>query len=126
METELAADEMLIAVRVPSFPPDARFGYHKICRKAGEFADAIGVVVADRRRGCTCIAAGATLGRPLVMKIAASQSGGMTTDAARAFLTAAGFGGDTFDLALHAAALKRAHYEAFAASASRHKEAVAS
>jgi carbon-monoxide dehydrogenase medium subunit len=126
METQLAPAELLTAIRIPKFPREARFGFYKICRKAGEFADAIGVVVADPRRGCTCIAAGATLGRPLVMKIAASQSGGMTADAARAFLTAAGFGGDTFDIALHAAALKRAHHEAFAASASRHKEAVAS
>ena len=40
------------AVRIPKFPREARFGFHKICRKTGEFADAIGVVVADPQHGC--------------------------------------------------------------------------
>ncbi len=33
------------AVRIPRFSRAARFGFHKICRKTGEFADAIGVAV---------------------------------------------------------------------------------
>src|SRR5262249_21636547 len=47
METELGADEMVISVSVPKFSSRARFGFHKICRKAGEFADAIGVAAHD-------------------------------------------------------------------------------
>jgi carbon-monoxide dehydrogenase medium subunit len=112
METELAAPELLVAIRVPRYKPGARFGFHKICRKTGEFADAIGVVVADSARGCTCVTAGATLGRPLIMNTQAGH--GMTADAASALLKAAGFAGDAYDLALHAAALKRACDEAFA------------
>ena len=52
METELAEDELLAAVRIPRFSRAARFGFHKICRKTGEFADAIGVAVVDPDRGC--------------------------------------------------------------------------
>ena len=51
METELADDELLAGVRIPRFSRAARFGFHKICRKTGEFADAIGVAVARSRRG---------------------------------------------------------------------------
>jgi carbon-monoxide dehydrogenase medium subunit len=112
METELAAGEIVRAIRIPRFCRAARFGFHKICRRAGEFADAIGVVVHDPDRGRTCVAASATLGRPIIMKTGHSQS--MTTDAASALLEAAGFAGDAYDLALHAAALRRAHDEAFA------------
>ncbi len=52
METELAGDELLMAVRIPRFSRAARFGFHKICRKTGEFADAIGVVAYDPERRC--------------------------------------------------------------------------
>ena len=50
METELADDELLVGVRIPRFSRAARFGFHKICRKTGEFADAIGVAVHDPER----------------------------------------------------------------------------
>jgi carbon-monoxide dehydrogenase medium subunit len=176
METELAPDDLLLGVRVPRFSREARFGFYKICRKAGEFADAIGVVVADRERGSVCVAAGATMPRPLVMPLhpelergeshsvpsplagegqgggesqiskvgvppapwiksgagsnPSPQGGGesdrarderrgfsgpMTADDARTLLAAADFAGDAYDMALNAAALKRAHDEAFAA-----------
>ena len=38
------------ACAFPEFSPRARFGFHKICRKTGEFAEAIGVVVDDPER----------------------------------------------------------------------------
>jgi carbon-monoxide dehydrogenase medium subunit len=113
METALAPGELLVAARIPRPPPDSRFGFHKICRKTGEFADAIGVAVWDARRRCVCVAAGANLGRPLLMS---TTDGRPTADAAtRGLLRAAGFTGDDYDLALHATALKRAGDEAFAA-----------
>ena len=112
METELAPGEMLAAVRVPRFPREARFGFHKICRKTGEFADAIAVVAAIPDGGCTCVAAGATQSRPSVMQI--TERGEMTADSARALLRSSGFAGDDYDLALRAVALLRAYHEAFA------------
>jgi carbon-monoxide dehydrogenase medium subunit len=110
MDTELAPAEILVAARIPRPSPGTRFGFHKICRKTGEFADAVGVVAWDARRRCVCVAAGATVGRPLLMSI---TDGRPTVDAARTLLRAAGFAGDGYDLALHATALKRAGDEAF-------------
>ena len=66
MDTELAADELLVGIRVPRFSRQARFGFHKICRKTGEFAEAIGVVVDDPERAFFSLVAGATGGKPLV------------------------------------------------------------
>jgi len=165
METELAPGELVIGVRIPRLPRGARFGFHKICRKAGEFADAIGVVIADPDGSCVCVSAGATTNPPLMMKTVSRrfelgqgasrsvpspvapetrtrnvgegqgggdsqasrlgvpptpnpspQGGGESGRAldARVLLAAAGFAGDTYDLALHAAALERAFNEAFA------------
>jgi carbon-monoxide dehydrogenase medium subunit len=80
METKLAPEDLILGVRIPRFPRAARFGFHKICRKTGEFADAIGVVVSNSHTGCTCVAAGATMSRPLVMRteglISKSAQGG--------------------------------------------------
>lgn len=47
METDLGADELLISITVPKAKKSARHGFHKICRKTGEFADAIGAVAFD-------------------------------------------------------------------------------
>jgi aerobic carbon-monoxide dehydrogenase medium subunit len=112
METELAPGDLLVGVRIPRPSPRTRFGFHKICRKTGEFADAIGVTVVDPEHGGTCVAAGATLGRPLVMQMQAGDARSMTADAARGLLRTAGFAGDAYDLTLHATAMKRAHDEA--------------
>ena len=197
METELAPAELVVAIRIPRFSRAARFGFHKICRKTGEFADAIGVVVHDPERTHVCVAAGGSIGRPLIMRSEMREAswsskleqgashnvpsplwgrdrvGGMAGrgqtprpavstfaqrcgegsdplvvppipnpsphvsgapsarrggepewrkwggESGRAFdarplLAAAAFAGDAYDLALHAAALKRAYDEAFA------------
>jgi carbon-monoxide dehydrogenase medium subunit len=115
MDTELAPGEMLAAVRIPKFLRSTRCGFHKICRKTGEFADAIGVVVANADGGCVCVAAGATLTRPMVARMDLLGREGMSTDGARAALKAAGLDGDGYELTIQAVALKRAYDEAFAA-----------
>jgi aerobic carbon-monoxide dehydrogenase medium subunit len=115
METELAPGEMLTGVRIPKFRATTRCGFHKICRKAGEFADAIGVVVANADQGCACVVSGAALARPLFARMEPPGRGGMSTGVARAFLEAAGFAGDAYGLTLSATALKRASDEAFPA-----------
>lgn len=67
MESALQADEILEGVRVPKLSSQARTGYHKICRKVGEFAEAIGVVVHDPGRGLFRLVCGATAGRPIII-----------------------------------------------------------
>src|SRR5256885_2043248 len=49
--TALGPGEILTAIAVPRLSPAARWGYDKICRKAGEFPDSIGAVVIDPPRG---------------------------------------------------------------------------
>jgi carbon-monoxide dehydrogenase medium subunit len=66
-ETALAADEIIESVRIPKLSADARWGYLKLCRKSGEFASALAVIVADRARGHSRVVLGAVNGAPLVL-----------------------------------------------------------
>jgi carbon-monoxide dehydrogenase medium subunit len=115
MQADLGEDELVVGVRVPAFSPAARLGFHKICRKVGEFADAIGAVAIDPEAGLARAVAGAGGGRPLVMDMAAgSGPGALPAAASEALLKGANFAGDAFDLKLAAAALQRAYAEAMA------------
>ena len=62
--TALANDEVLVAVEMPRLSAQARWGYHKICRKTGEFAKAIGVAVLDPVRSLARVLAGAVEATP--------------------------------------------------------------
>ena len=116
MDTELAPDELLVGIRVPRFSRQARFGFHKICRKTGEFAEAIGVVVEDPERSFRSLVAGATGGRPLAIGMTAEAGPkGLTIAQARRLLELNGFSGDRYELQLHAVALKNACAKAYAA-----------
>ena len=116
MDTELAFDELLVGVRIPRFSRQAQFGFHKICRKTGEFAEAMGVVVDDPERAFFSLVAGATGGRPLVIGMAAeSGQKRLTIAQARRLLELNGFNGDSYELQLHAVALKCACEKAYAA-----------
>jgi aerobic carbon-monoxide dehydrogenase medium subunit len=66
-ETRLAPDEIIERVRIPKLSADARWGYLKLCRKSGEFASALSVVIADRGRGHCRVVLGAANGAPLVL-----------------------------------------------------------
>ena len=67
-ETRLAADELIESVRVAKLSDGARWGYLKLCRKSGEFATALAVVVADPGRGCSRVVIGAANGAPLALE----------------------------------------------------------
>jgi carbon-monoxide dehydrogenase medium subunit len=116
METALARDELLTAVHVPRFSPAARFGFHKICRKTGELAEAIGVVAYDPENAFYCAVSGATSERPLIIQMRAGSSGpkAFTVAEAQRMLEARHFAGDAYELKLHAVALRRASEVAFA------------
>jgi carbon-monoxide dehydrogenase medium subunit len=115
LETELRAGELLVGVRIAKFSPRARFGFYKICRKTGEYAEAIGVVVDDPERAVFSVVAGATGGRPLFMNVAPEfRQKAMTTDEARRLLRLAQFSGDDYELKIHAVALQRAFQKAYA------------
>jgi carbon-monoxide dehydrogenase medium subunit len=65
--TVLSPNEIISAVLVPRWNGAECWGYYKICRKVGEFADAIGAVVVDPDRAFARIVAGATGGAPIVL-----------------------------------------------------------
>jgi len=66
-ETALAPGEVLEAIKLPRLSGRGRFGYFKVCRKAGDFALAMGAVLNDPERGQFRMVIGATKGRPIVL-----------------------------------------------------------
>jgi carbon-monoxide dehydrogenase medium subunit len=64
--TSLAANEIVTAVQVPHYSDQMVWGYYKVCRKVGEFADAIAAWVADPARKYSRVVFGAGAGAPLV------------------------------------------------------------
>jgi carbon-monoxide dehydrogenase medium subunit len=71
--TALAQGELLTAIEVPRLSSAARWGYHKICRKTGEFARAIGTVVRDTQRNIVRVVCGATGAAPLLLSRTAER-----------------------------------------------------
>jgi carbon-monoxide dehydrogenase medium subunit len=67
-ENALAPGELLQGIRIPRLSAHGRWGYNKLCRKAGEFALAIGAVVDDRERDSFRAVVGATHGRPIIVR----------------------------------------------------------
>ncbi len=64
-QTILIPGEIVRAVRIPRPAPAARWGYHKLCRKPGEFAHAMAACLLDG--GMRRIAIGATGGPPMLL-----------------------------------------------------------
>jgi carbon-monoxide dehydrogenase medium subunit len=65
--TALASDEIVLAIELRRFSPQARWAYRKVCRKPGEFADAIGAAWTDPARGQARALIGALSGMPHVV-----------------------------------------------------------
>jgi aerobic carbon-monoxide dehydrogenase medium subunit len=109
MQTKLAANELIAGVRIAKFSRRARFGYHKICRKVGEFAEAIGAVAHDPDRGACRLVVSTPSGAPLQLAASAELFEAMpdVADLERR-LEMAGFAGDAYDRRLRAVALARA------------------
>jgi carbon-monoxide dehydrogenase medium subunit len=112
-ETQLAADEIIESVRIPKLSADARWGYLKLCRKSGEFADALAIAIADRGRGLCRVVLGAANGAPLVLDEASQlvSKGGqddMRNAVAADLDRAADRHFDAFQRNLHTAAAMRA------------------
>ena len=96
-QTMLAGGEIVRAVRIPRPSPTAAWGYHKLCRKPGEFAHAMAACLHD---GGTCrIVIGATGGPPILL-----AGGAATVEGAAAAL--AGF--PAVERHLHLVAVRRA------------------
>lgn len=96
-ETALRPGELLRGVSVPALSAGAKWGYYKFCRKAGDFAEAIGAVLSDGDATRTVL--GATSGAPIVIE------GAYSDEAVRAALPAEM---DAYDRQVHFVAAKRA------------------
>ena len=79
-EAALEPDELLEAIRVPRLSPRRRWGFYKFCRKAGEFAHAIGAVLYDPERAVCRVVIGATESTPIVVPDAATLFAGRPED----------------------------------------------
>jgi aerobic carbon-monoxide dehydrogenase medium subunit len=119
LETVLGADELLEAIRVPAQSASAQWGYYKVCRKTGEYAQAIGAVLLDRPRKIFRAVIGATERKPTVLPDARALFGGSTdlaqfdSGAADAMLRSIGMS-DALDRQIHTVALARAIRQAAA------------
>jgi carbon-monoxide dehydrogenase medium subunit len=97
--TVLADGELLVALKIPRLSAQARWGYWKFCRKAGEFANAIGGALRDSTAGRVRAVLGAVQGPPHV--IADATRCDPEAEAAKVCT-------DPYDRRLHAVALARA------------------
>ena len=72
--TVLEPGEILRAVRIPRPPEGAGWGYHKLCRKPGEFAHAMAAVLVTP--GGRRLVLGATGGAPILLRDASANRDG--------------------------------------------------
>jgi aerobic carbon-monoxide dehydrogenase medium subunit len=96
-QTVLGDNEILVAVEIPALSAASRWGWARLCRKPGEFAEALAAVVHDPERGRRRAVIGATHGAPIILDDACEA-------AAEPHL--AGF--DPIEQRLYRAALRRA------------------
>ncbi|MDM0107629.1 FAD binding domain-containing protein [Variovorax sp. J22R24] len=71
--TDLADGELIAAVHVPALSDSARWGYHKFCRKTGEFAEASCAAVFDPARKLARVVMGALDGAPQALPALAAH-----------------------------------------------------
>jgi aerobic carbon-monoxide dehydrogenase medium subunit len=116
-ENTLGTGELVEVIEVPRLSDRARWGFYKFCRKAGDFAHAIGAVLQDPDRGVFRAVIGATGSKPIVWADAGvligAKSGELDQQAARDALTVHGVQ-DPISQQIHIAALRRAVCQAFA------------
>ena len=114
----LEENEIVLGIRIPISSSTLRWGYQKICRKPGEFAESIGVFVNDSETSAAQLVLGATNGAPLELSeaaasVSASKGIGFDIDAAREVIMDSGETFEPFELRMHAIALHRAVEHAF-------------
>jgi carbon-monoxide dehydrogenase medium subunit len=110
--TCLAGDEMLTEIRIPALSGEARWGYAKACRKAGEFPEAAAAVVVDPARQFARIVLGALGGPARIVEdphaLLALEAGEATAAALREAVQRAAPSLDALDIQLQAGTLARA------------------
>lgn len=111
--TVLESDELIVAIDVPSETPATHWGYHKVCRKPGEFAEASAAVYFDVSRKRARIVLGATDGAPILLnelaaEIASKGAGAAGRELLRAAISVALPERDAINLKVFTACVERA------------------
>ena len=111
--TVLESDELIVSIAVPSETPTTHWGYHKVCRKPGEFAEASAAVYFDVSRKRARIVLGAADGPPILLnelaaEIAIKGASAAGREQLRAAVSVALPERDTIDLKLFTACVERA------------------
>ena len=110
--TALAPDEIVIRIVIPRTTEQARFGFHKLCRKTGELAEAIGAALVDPGRRFCRVVVGAVGAKPVVLPAAtrslATTAAPADSDALRAETAACTGEHDPVKLHMAAVAVGRA------------------
>ncbi|WP_435531612.1 FAD binding domain-containing protein [Ramlibacter aurantiacus] len=111
--TVLEPDELVTAVVVPRHSPTTRWGYHKLCRKPGEFAEASAAIYLDEAASASRIVLGAVDGPPLLLNqlataVARDGASAASRPQLRAAVAAALPDRDPIDLKMFTACLERA------------------
>ena len=111
--TVLESDELIVAVCVPSETATSHWGYHKVCRKPGEFAEASAAVYFDASHARARIVLGAADGPPILLGELATNIAAKGADAAgreqlRSAVRSALPERDAIDLKLFTACVERA------------------
>lgn len=113
--TALGHGEVLAAIELPQLGGGVPWGYYKVCRKPGEFADAIGAITVGAPPRAVCGATGSAPFRvPAVEKKLAAGATELSIAEARDMIDALDPGFDDYELQIHAVALSRAIGRAFA------------
>lgn len=110
LATDLAQNEMIAAISVEKPESGARFGYAKLCRKIGEFPEAIGVVRRNSAGTALRFVSGASGGAPIVIEDGAEfmAHGRLDRDRLGDRLASEGLQDDSYERAIHIAVLERA------------------
>ena len=110
--TTVARDEIVTRIEVPRASGRARFGFHKLCRKTGELAEAMGAVLVDPERRYCRVVAGAVGAKPVSLPAAtrslAESAAPPETEALRAEIAACTGERDPVKLHMAAVAVHRA------------------
>lgn len=80
LESALRPGEIIESIHVPARPGSARWGYVKSCRKAGEYAHAIGAVLIDPAAATARLVIGAIEAAPIVISDPSELFGGRIAD----------------------------------------------
>lgn len=111
--TAIGPSDILTEIEIADLSPSARWGYYRVCRKAGEFPDAVGAVLLDPDRALSRVVVGALDGKPafllgLADRVAREGAACATAEIIEAAIREVAPGLDDVDLQLHRAAVRRA------------------